>query len=83
MMARTQITLDSETQRRARRKAAEMGVSLAEYIRRLVRSDLGSPARKVSPDLIFDLGSSGASDIAKEKKRMIGEAAARRRIARA
>src|SRR5437016_12002796 len=36
MMSRTQITLEDEMQRRARRRASDLGVSLAEYFRRLV-----------------------------------------------
>jgi len=34
MMSRTQIALDPEIQRRARQRANDMGVSLAEYVRR-------------------------------------------------
>lgn len=76
MMARTQITLDPEQHRRARRRASELGVSLAEYFRRLVRNDLGNPRPKSDVSRIFDLGSSGGSNIAKDKDRMIGEAVA-------
>jgi len=41
MMARTQIMLEHEIQRRARQRASDLGVSLAEYIRRFVARDLG------------------------------------------
>jgi len=71
MMARTQITLQAEMQRRARQRASELGVSLAEYFRRLVARDLARPKAKVEVDGIFDLGSSGGSDIAKNKRSMI------------
>jgi len=74
MMARTQITLEPEIHRRARQRASELGVSLAEYFRRLVRRDLGTQARKADVTCIFDLGSSGGSNIAKHKDRMIAEA---------
>ena len=75
MMVRTQITLDSEMQKRARRRASELGISLAEYFRQLVSRDLGAP--KVTGDVtaVFDLGRSGDSDIANHKDAMIGEAA--------
>ena len=33
MMERTQISLDSEVLRQAKAKAADLGVSLAEYVR--------------------------------------------------
>jgi hypothetical protein len=75
MNARTQITMDPETRRRAQAKAAELGISFAEYIRRLVTVDLGTPKRKVDVSILFDLGASGEpTDIARDKDRMIGEA---------
>jgi len=74
MMSRTQITLEPEIQRRARQRAGDLGVSLAEYVRRLVARDLGSAQVKADPVLVFDLGSSGGSDIAKDKDAMLAEA---------
>ena len=83
MMARTQITLEPEVQRRARKRANDLGVSLAEYVRRLVARDLGSAPSKIAPTLPFDLGSSGGSNIAKNKDAMIAEAfGSVRRVAR-
>lgn len=80
-MARTQICLEVEMQRRARQRASELGVSLAEYLRRLVAHDLTRPKAATGVDRIFDLGNSGGSDIAKHKNSMIAEsmAALRRR----
>ncbi|MBY0504190.1 MAG: ribbon-helix-helix domain-containing protein [Bryobacteraceae bacterium] len=78
MMARTQITLEPELHRRVRQRAGEMGVSLAEYIRRVVARDLGNPASTANPSAIFDLGESGKSDIAKDKRLMLGQAFAKR-----
>lgn len=74
MMARTQITLEPETQRQAQKRARELGVSFAEYIRRLVARDLDRP--KVKPDVsrIFNLGSGGRTNIARDKDKLIGEA---------
>jgi hypothetical protein len=76
MMARTQISLDVETQRRARRRANELGISFAEYVRRLVARDLTEPPRQVDPSLVFDLGDSGGGNIARDKDAMVGEAVA-------
>ena len=75
MMARTQITLEPEIHRRARQRAADLGVSLAEYFRRLVQADLGNRQKKADVSCIFDLGrSSGSTNIAKHKDQMIAEA---------
>lgn len=74
MMARTQITLEPETHKRARQRASDLGVSLAEYFRQLVRKDLGVRRKKADVSRIFDLGSSGGSNIAKNKAQMIAEA---------
>jgi hypothetical protein len=74
MVARTQITLPPDEHRRARAKAAALGISLAEYIRRLVRADLGEPRPAGDISLIFGLGDSGGSDIARFKDRYIAEA---------
>lgn len=73
-MVRTQITLDRELQRRARRRAAELGISLAEYVRRALARDLAPPTAKVDVSSIFNLGSSGGSNIARDKDAMIAEA---------
>ncbi len=60
--------------RRARQRASELGVSLAEYVRRLVTRDLASPQTKVDVTCVFDLGNSGSSNIAKNKAAMIADA---------
>jgi hypothetical protein len=73
-MARTQITMEPEIQRRARQRASDLGVSLAEYVRRLVAKDLGNAPPKADPALVFDLGRSHGSDIARDKDAMIAEA---------
>lgn len=73
-MTRTQLSFEREMLRRARTKAGELGISLAEYVRRLVAEDLGEPARASDPTSIFDLGASGGSDIARDKDSMLAEA---------
>ena len=79
MMSRTQITLDPEIQRRARQRASDLGISLAEYVRRLVARDLGTAAARLSPAAVFDLGASAGSNVAKDKRAMVAEAFASRR----
>jgi hypothetical protein len=73
MNARIQITMDPELLRRAQARAKELGVSLSEYVRRLVAGDLGKPKPDIS--IVFDLCASGEpTDIARDKDKMIGEA---------
>ena len=75
MNARTQITLDAETQRRAQAKAAELGISFAEYVRRVLAQDLGPPPRRTHISMVFDLVDEGVpTNIARDKDQMIGEA---------
>lgn len=75
MNARTQITLDPETQRRAQSKAAELGISFAEYVRRLIATDLGELEQKADVSIIFNLIDDGPpTDIARDKDKMIGDA---------
>jgi hypothetical protein len=75
MNIRTQITVDPELQRRAEAKAAEQGISFAEYVRRLLARDLGPPLRAAEVSLVFDLVDEGpATNIAADKDRMIGDA---------
>ena len=75
MNARTQITMDPEMQRRARKKAAELGMSFAEYVRRVVAQDLGEPKAKPDVSIIFDLVKDGpVTDIVRDNDKLLGEA---------
>lgn len=74
MMVRTQISLNSELHTRVRARATALGISLAEYFRRLVDRDLEELPRSVNRSIVFNLGASGGANIATEKDRMIGEA---------
>jgi hypothetical protein len=76
MMSRTQLSFDPEMQRRVRKRAAELDVSFAEYIRRLVARDLDQPQRTADPSIVFALGNSGKTDIASDKDKLVGEALA-------
>ena len=67
--------MDLEMQRRAQVKAAERGISFAEYVRRLVAEDLGEPKPKADISIIFDLIDEGPpTNIARDKDKMIGDA---------
>ena len=68
--------MNRETQSRARERAAELGISVAEYVRRLLARDLEGPTNPIHPSAIFDLGSSGGTDIARDKDELLGEAIA-------
>jgi hypothetical protein len=74
MVQRTQISLDAEDHRRAKAKAAGLGVSLAEYIRRLVAADVREPRAVAAIDALFDLGASDGSDVAAHKDEYVGAA---------
>ncbi len=73
-MQRTQVYLEASEHRRARRRAAELGISLAEYIRRLVREDGEGPRTRRDVTALFDLGDSGGSDVGMAKDAYLGEA---------
>jgi hypothetical protein len=77
MVVRTQITLDADAHRRAKRRASDLGISFAEYIRRIVNQDLGEPGPRPDPSEIFGLFDSGGSDIARDKDRYVDDAVRR------
>ena len=77
MNVRNEISLDEETQRRAEARAAELGISFNDYVKRILANDLGHPrpAKRVDISAVFDLVTDGPpTDIARDKDRMIGEA---------
>jgi hypothetical protein len=67
MTQRTQITLDSEQHRKVRQRAAELGISMAEYLRRIIDRELAEPSPRRDLSAILALGDSGGSDIAHHK----------------
>lgn len=75
MNARSQITLDPELQRRAQKRASELGISFAEYVRRALARELGEPEQKTDISVIFNLVRDGpVTNIAVDKDKMVGEA---------
>jgi hypothetical protein len=73
-MTRTVISIEEDLYDRARERAEELGVSFAELVRMLLTENLGERRQRVDPSIIFDLGASGGSDVARDKDKMIGEA---------
>ena len=68
------ILLPDHHHAEAKRRAARDGISLSEYIRRLVARDLEPDAPGGDPSVIFGLFDSGGSSIAEGKQAMISEA---------
>jgi hypothetical protein len=79
MKVRMQFAIDTELKRRATERAGESGLSFGEYVVNLIERDFALPKTKIGVEAIFNLGSSGGSDIARNKKQIIGEAFAARR----
>ena len=75
---RTQIALEAEQHALVKRKAAELGISMAEYIRRLVERDLRLVGTGGDIADIFGIGDSGGSNIAVDRKEATAEAIAAR-----
>lgn len=75
---RTQIALESEQHALVKRKAADLGISMAEYIRRLVERDLQQTGTGTGISAIFGIGDSGGSDIAVDRKSATADAIAAR-----
>lgn len=68
------IVLPDHHHAEAKRRAARDGISLSEYIRRLVARDLEPEVPAGDPAIIFGLFDSGGSKIADGKQAMISEA---------
>ena len=71
---RTQIALEPEQHAMARRKAADLGISMAEYIRQLIDRDLAVSKPQADLSAIIGIGDSGGSDIAVDRISKTGEA---------
>ncbi len=75
MTSRMQITLDPTTRAKIRRRAESVGVTVAEYVRRVIAADLGGEPSRSNVAELFDLDRSAEStDIAKDKRAMIAGA---------
>jgi hypothetical protein len=72
MNTRKHIKVDPKLQRRAHAKAAALGISFAEYVRRLMANDLGPRRQRGDICLVFDIVDDGpptniAAEIARDK----------------
>ena len=73
MPSRTQITLEPELDHRAKRRAKELGISFAEYVRRLIARDLESRVAHGGVEELFGIGDSGGADIARHKDQYLND----------
>ncbi len=80
MLVRTQISLPPDDHRRAKERAAELGISLSEYFRQLVARDLGAPRGKADVTRLFNLGASDYDDVAANHDAHLAEILAERKI---
>lgn len=74
MPSRTQITLHPDLDRRAKQRARELGISFAEYVRRVISHDLAAQGERPSVAGLAGIGDSGASDVAAHKDRYLDDA---------
>jgi len=80
MMDRTQISFEAELASRIRERARVLGISMAEYFRRLAERDLAQPHRNVDRSAIFNLGASSGTDIASQKDQLAAQATSARKL---
>ncbi|MCY3851732.1 MAG: hypothetical protein OXF75_13180 [Acidimicrobiaceae bacterium] len=71
---RTVITLPDQVHARAKRRAADLGISFAEFARRLFEKELATPAPQGDLDAIRAMVRGEAFDMAGDGKRIVGEA---------
>ncbi|CAN5222672.1 hypothetical protein BH20ACT5_BH20ACT5_21360 [soil metagenome] len=71
-MVRMQVTLASDEHRLVRARAKALGLSVAEYIRRVIAADLaGGKPEPTDVAGLTALGDSGGSDIASRKREYV------------
>jgi hypothetical protein len=73
-----QVMLDPEQRRRARRRAAEQGLTLSDYIGRLVHDDLESWTPDPDTPAIITIADGPTTDVPAHRGTYIGEAVAAR-----
>ena len=72
---RTIITMPDHLHAQAKRRAAELGISFAEFARRLFEKELSLPAPQGDIDSICGMVTGTPVDMASDGERIIGEAA--------
>lgn len=71
---RTVISLPDHAHARAKQRAADLGISFAEFVRRLLDRELNTPAPQASIDSICGMVTGSPFDMARDGKRIIAEA---------
>ena len=71
---RTVITLPDQVHARAKRRAAELGISFAEFARRLFEKELDSPIPQGDLEVIRAMVRGEAFDMTRDGKQIVGEA---------
>jgi len=71
---RTQISLGPALDRKAKERARDLGVSFAEYVRRLIDRDLSEPETTPTVSDLVGIGDSGGSDVARNEDEYLAEA---------
>ena len=71
----TIITMTDLLRAQAKRRAAELGISFAEFTRRLFEKELSTPAPQSDIDSICGMVTGMPFDMAVDRERIIGQAA--------
>lgn len=74
MMVRTQISLEDQDHARAKKRAAELGISLSELVRRALRSELGERSGRGDLSELFGILDSGHTDTSSRVDELVSEA---------
>lgn len=74
MMVRTQISLEDHDHARAKDRAAELGISLSELIRRALRKELGERGGRGDISELFGILNSGHADTSQRVDELVGDA---------
>lgn len=72
---RTIITLPDHMHARAKQRAAELGISFAEFARRLFEKEFAAAAPQGDIDAICAMVTGTSFDMARDGERIVGEAA--------
>ena len=71
---RTVVTIPDHVHARAKQRAAELGISFAEFVRRLLAKALDTPAPQGHLDSICGMVAGAPFDMARDGKSILGEA---------
>ena len=71
---RTVITLPDHVHARAKQRAADLGISFAEFVRRLLSRELDTAAPQAGIDSICGMVAGPPLDMTRDGKRVIAEA---------